>query len=121
VGFMLGVLSIILGAKIATAFLVMGVPILDVAWVIIKRLVTHRSPFRGDRLHLHFRLLDLGFNQKQTALILYGISAIFGFTAVFLQSFGKLIALIILFVVMMVLLSTIYYIYRLKQPQKRLF
>src|SRR6185503_18582266 len=59
VGFMLGVLAIILGAKIATAFLVMGVPILDVAWVIIKRVFNRKSPFRGDRLHLHFRLLDL--------------------------------------------------------------
>lgn len=121
VGFLLGVLSIILGAKIATAFLVMGVPILDVAWVIVKRLVTGKSPFRGDRLHLHFRLLDLGFNQKQTALILYAISAVFGFTAVFLQSFGKLIALIVLFVVMMALISTVYYLYRFKQPQRKLF
>jgi UDP-GlcNAc:undecaprenyl-phosphate/decaprenyl-phosphate GlcNAc-1-phosphate transferase len=100
VGFMLGALSILLGGKIATAFLVMGIPILDVAWVILRRIVTGKSPFKGDRLHLHFKLLDAGFTQKQSALILYFISALFGFTAVFLQSFGKLIALVFLFVVM---------------------
>jgi len=121
VGFILGVLSVILGAKIATAFLVMGLPIFDVAWVIAKRLLNRKSPFRGDRLHLNFRLLDLGFTQKQTALILYGLSAIFGFTAVFLQSFGKLIALLILFVVMMAFIWTIYYFYKKQQPQKSLF
>jgi UDP-GlcNAc:undecaprenyl-phosphate GlcNAc-1-phosphate transferase len=99
-GFILGALSIILGGKIATALLVMGIPILDVAWVITQRVISRRSPFIGDRLHLHFRLLDLGFSQRQTVLILYAISALFGLTAVYLQSFGKLVALLILFTVM---------------------
>jgi UDP-GlcNAc:undecaprenyl-phosphate GlcNAc-1-phosphate transferase len=110
-GFILGVLSIILGGKIATALLVMGIPILDVAWVIVRRLWYRSSPFRADRKHLHFRLLDLGFSQKQTVVILYAISAIFGFTAVFLQSFGKLIALIALFCVMLglALFAVIFY------------
>ncbi len=105
VGFILGVLAIILGGKIATALLVMGIPILDVGWVIIQRLRHGQSPFRGDRLHLHFQLLDLGFSQKQTALVLYGISAAFGFTAVFLQSMGKLVALGILVVLMMAIVA----------------
>jgi UDP-GlcNAc:undecaprenyl-phosphate/decaprenyl-phosphate GlcNAc-1-phosphate transferase len=115
-GFMLGVLSIILGAKIATALLVMGIPIMDVAWVIVRRLWYHHSPFRGDRQHLHFRLLDIGLSQRQTVLVLYGISAIFGMTAVFLQSFGKLIALIILFCVMLSLAITVVLLYKRKHP-----
>jgi UDP-GlcNAc:undecaprenyl-phosphate/decaprenyl-phosphate GlcNAc-1-phosphate transferase len=115
-GFLLGVLSIILGAKIATALLVMGIPILDVAWVIMRRLWYKRSPFLADRQHLHFRLLDVGFSQRQTVLILYGISAIFGFTTVFLQSFGKLIALIILFCVMLGLAITVVMLYKRKHP-----
>lgn len=115
VGFMLGVLSVILGGKIATALLVMGIPILDVAWVIAQRIWSGRSPFIGDRLHLHFKLLDLGFTQKQTALILYAISAVFGFTAVFLQSMGKLVALMILFGLMAVLILGVIYAYRRKQ------
>ena len=115
-GFMLGVLSVILGAKIATALLVMGIPIMDVAWVIIRRLWYHRSPFSGDRQHLHFRLLDIGLSQRQTVLVLYGISAIFGFTAVFLQSWGKLIALLVLFCVMLIIAITTVILFKKKHP-----
>lgn len=115
IGFILGVLSVILGGKIATALLVMGIPILDVAWVIAQRVWSGRSPFIGDRLHLHFKLLDLGFSQKQTALVLYAISAVFGFTAVFLQSMGKLVALIILFALMASLILGVIFAYRRKQ------
>jgi UDP-GlcNAc:undecaprenyl-phosphate/decaprenyl-phosphate GlcNAc-1-phosphate transferase len=115
VGFVLGVLSVILGGKIATALLVMGIPILDVAWVIAQRVWSGQSPFRGDRLHIHFKLIDLGFSQKQTALILYSISAVFGFTAVFLQSMGKLVALGILFVLMVILISFVLRRFRQKQ------
>lgn len=115
IGFILGVLSVILGGKIATALLVMGIPILDVAWVIAQRVWSGRSPFIGDRLHLHFKLLDLGFTQKQTALVLYAISGVFGFTAVFLQSMGKLVALIILFVLMAALILGVIFAYRRKQ------
>jgi UDP-GlcNAc:undecaprenyl-phosphate GlcNAc-1-phosphate transferase len=117
IGFMLGVLSIILGGKIATALLVMGIPILDVAWVLARRLWQRRSPFIGDRLHLHFQLLDLGFTQRQTVLILYLISAVFGFTAVSLQSLGKLIALIVLFIVMIVLVGGVILLYKRKQSR----
>lgn len=116
IGFMLGVLSIILGAKITTAFLVMGIPILDVAWVLVRRLWYGRSPFVGDRLHLHMRLNDIGFSQRATALILYLISAVFGFTAVFLQSMGKLIALLVLFGVMICLVVGVVILYKRKAP-----
>jgi UDP-GlcNAc:undecaprenyl-phosphate/decaprenyl-phosphate GlcNAc-1-phosphate transferase len=116
VGFVLGVLSVILGGKIATALLVMGIPILDVAWVILQRLWQRKSPFVGDRLHIHFKLLDLGFSQRQTVFILYALSAIFGFTAVFLQSKGKLFALITLFLVMSAFIISLIYAYKRKQP-----
>ncbi len=116
VGFILGALAIILGAKIATALLVMGIPILDVVWVITRRLWYKNSPFKADRQHLHFRLLDVGFNQRQAVLILYGISAVFGFTAVFLQSMGKLVALVILFCVMLFLAISVVMLYKRKYP-----
>jgi UDP-GlcNAc:undecaprenyl-phosphate/decaprenyl-phosphate GlcNAc-1-phosphate transferase len=118
IGFILGVLSVIAGAKIATALLVMGIPILDVAWAIVRRLATGRSPFSPDRQHLHFRLLDLGFSQRQTVLILYGLSAVFGFTAVFLQSKGKLIALGILFCVMIGLIISLVFAYKRLEKSK---
>ena len=115
IGFMLGVLSVILGGKIATALLVMGIPILDVAWVIMQRLWFRRSPFRGDRLHIHFKLIDLGFTQRQTAIALYALSAGFGFAAVFLQSMGKLVALGILFGIMGALVVGVLYAYKKKK------
>ncbi len=115
-GFILGVLSIILGAKIATALLIMGIPILDVAWVIVRRIWYRKSPFKGDRQHLHFRLLDIGLSQRQAVLVLYAISAIFGGVAVFLQSMGKLIALLILFGVMVILAISTVIIYKRKHP-----
>ncbi len=115
-GFGLGVLAIILGAKIATALLVMGIPILDVAWVIVRRVFYRSSPFVGDRKHLHYRLLDIGLSHRQTVLTLYAISAIFGFTAVFLQSLGKLIALIILFLTMVGIVIAVVMIYKRQHP-----
>lgn len=116
IGFILGVLSIILGAKIATALLVMGIPILDVAWAIIRRILYSRSPFRADRAHLHYRLLDVGLSHRQAVLVLWFISAVFGFTAVFLQSMGKLIALVILFCVMLALAISVVLIYKRQHP-----
>ncbi len=107
-GFMLGVLSVLLGGKIATALLVMGIPILDVAWVVVRRIWFGSSPFKADRKHLHFRLLDIGFSQRQTVLILYAIAAAFGLVAIFLQSLGKLVALVVLLGVMLFLaISTV--------------
>ncbi len=117
-GFMLGVLSVLLGGKIATAILVMGIPIMDVAWVITRRLWYGVSPFQADRKHLHFRLMDIGFSQRQTVLILYSIAIIFGGVAIFLQSLGKLIALIILLCVMLAIALSTVMLYKRKNGPK---
>lgn len=99
-GYMLGVMSVLLGAKIATALLVMGLPVLDVAWVITRRIYYRRSIFQADRKHLHFRLLDIGFNQRDTVFILYALTLIAGIVALNLQARGKLFALAVLILVM---------------------
>lgn len=117
IGFILGTLSIISGAKIATALLVMGIPILDVAWVIARRLWYRTSPFSPDRKHLHFRLLDIGLSHRQSVGVLYLLSAAFGFTAVFLQSRGKLIALLMLFLVMLLLALGLVLVYKRKESK----
>jgi len=93
-GFLLGSLAIISGGKIATTLLVLGVPILDTAWVILRRLFwDKKSPTQADRKHLHFRLLDVGFSHRGAVLFLYIVAALFGITTIFLQSREKLIAL----------------------------
>jgi len=100
-GFMLAILAIISGSKIATTVLVMGVPILDVARVMLRRLQKKKSIFIGDSEHLHYRLLRSGLSQKQAVLLLYGISFLFGMTTLFLQSREKIVALSFLFVLML--------------------
>ncbi len=93
-GFILGVLSVISGGKIATALLVMGLPLLDVCWVVFRRIVIERrSPFAADRKHLHHRLLDAGFSMRQAALFYYAVAGVFGVAALLLQSRQKLFAL----------------------------
>jgi len=95
-GFTLGVLAIFSGAKIATALLVLGFPILDGFWVIGQRIKNKNSPFQGDQRHLHYKLLSLKFSPRQIILLIYSLCALFGFVALFIQGIGKLIALIIL-------------------------
>lgn len=96
-GYSLALLSIIGGAKIATALLVLGVPILDVAWVIIFRLSRGRSPLQADRGHLHHRLLDLGLSPVQIVIFFYLFCAGFGLLALLLPSaLHKLIALAVM-------------------------
>lgn len=96
-GFALGVLAIIGGAKVATALLVLGIPILDVAWQILSRLRAHHSPFAADRGHLHHRLLDLGLSQRAIVMLYYTFTACSGVLALILPSgVYKLIALVII-------------------------
>jgi UDP-GlcNAc:undecaprenyl-phosphate GlcNAc-1-phosphate transferase len=118
IGFILGVLAIISGAKIATALLIMGVPLLDVAWVILRRVFKERhSPFWGDKKHLHFRLLDIGLSHRQSVMFLYAVTGAFGATSLFLSTKGKLISLIVLLIVMVFLGLALVLIYRKKSRQ----
>ncbi|MDP2684117.1 MAG: MraY family glycosyltransferase [bacterium] len=120
-GFMLGVLSIISGAKIATALLIMGIPILDVLWVIIRRIfIEKKSPFStADNKHLHFRLLDIGLSHRQAVILLYFISIVFGGVALIFSGKDKLIALIalIIFMVLLGLWVVIKYHKKIKQQE----
>jgi len=84
-GFALASLSILAPAKVATALLVMGIPIVDVAWVLINRWRRRGNPMEGGRDHLHFRLFDLGFSQRQIVLLYYGFCATFGLMALLIE------------------------------------
>lgn len=77
-GFVLGALAIIGGAKMATILLVMGLPLLDSVWQVVSRVRQKRSPFAGDRGHLHFRLIDLGISHRQLVIGYYIFCAFFG-------------------------------------------
>lgn len=114
-GFMLAILAIVSGGKIATAVLVMGIPLLDAAWVVLQRLFNRQSPFKGDRKHLHFRLIDIGFSEPQAVIFLYVIAGMFGATTLFLQSMGKLIALGALVVLMLIMIVSSFLVYKFKK------
>ncbi|RME13201.1 MAG: undecaprenyl/decaprenyl-phosphate alpha-N-acetylglucosaminyl 1-phosphate transferase, partial [Ardenticatenia bacterium] len=93
-GYTLAALGIMAGAKVATFLLVLIIPILDVAWQIVARIRQGRSPFHGDRGHLHHRLYDAGFSQRQVVLTYWGICALFGTLALLLPTpVFKLLAL----------------------------
>lgn len=94
-GFTLGGIAIIGGAKLATTLLALAIPILDVAWLIAARLMRGQSPLRRDARHLHHRLYELGLSQRQVVLIYYGLCAVFGTLALLLdETLPKLIALL---------------------------
>src|SRR5437868_459734 len=80
-GLSLAVLSIMGGAKLALAFMVLGVPILDVAVVMINRIRRGQSPLHYDKTHLHHRLMATGLSVKQICYVLYGLALLFGLLA----------------------------------------
>ena len=92
----LAVASILSGAKLATAILVMGVPMTDGFITIARRILSGKSPFWHDKKHLHHLLLSLGFGQRRIALFYWSISAILGALSLVLSSRGKLFAIIML-------------------------
>jgi UDP-GlcNAc:undecaprenyl-phosphate GlcNAc-1-phosphate transferase len=92
VGYTLAVLSILGTAKVAVALLVLGVPILDTFWIIVRRLMEGRSPFSPDRSHIHHRLLDLGLSHRNTVLVIYAICASLGLIALLVSQVTQLYA-----------------------------
>lgn len=93
-GFLLGTLSIIGGAKMATILLVMGLPLMDLTWQAAHRIARGKNPMHGDRGHIHFRLLDMGFSQRQIVLSYYAFCTFFGILTLATSSqLFKLIAL----------------------------
>lgn len=104
VGFVLGTLAVISGGKLATALLVLGIPLLDALWVILRRWRDGgiRRVFRGDRKHLHHRLLDLGIGQRRILFMYVFVATAFGVSTLFLQSRQKLVALVLLGVMMLI-------------------
>ena len=79
-------LSILSPAKIATALLVLALPILDSIWIVAERLRRGQSPLRGDRRHLHFRLSDSGLSTRRIVLGYYLVALGFGLAAIFVSS-----------------------------------
>ena len=77
-------------------FLMLGLPIFDVCFAVVRRLSHGQNPMKPDRGHVHHRLIDMGFSQKQAVGVLYVISAILGLSAVVLTASGAVKAMVFL-------------------------
>ena len=113
-GYSLAIISILGSAKTYTAavivlpLIVLGLPIFDTLFAIVRRMIKGKSikaVFKADKGHLHHKLVARGYNQKQAVLILYGISAIFGIFAVILCDSGIWKALSFLLIVIVAIAS----------------
>ena len=113
-GFAVAALGIIGGARLATVMLVLGLPALDVAWLIYMRRRRGLSPGQGGRDHLHYRLLDKGISERTIVLGYWGFCALFGaMTLLFDDRVFKLAALINLGIVALSVL-----IWAAREPSK---
>src|SRR5947209_5082956 len=92
-GLGLSVLSIMGGAKLALALMVLGIPILDLAVVAINRMRRGQSPLHYDTTHLHYRMKATGLSVKRICLLFYGLTIMFGLLALRLDRIFKFIGL----------------------------
>ena len=118
-GLALAVLSIMGGAKLALALMVLGVPILDVALVILNRIRRGQSPLHYDKTHLHHRLMAMGLSVKQICFLFYGVAIVFGllalsFSGVHAAHFYKFVGIILVIITMFGLIIWVDYRQRLR-------
>jgi UDP-GlcNAc:undecaprenyl-phosphate GlcNAc-1-phosphate transferase len=95
---LLGIASILTSAKLATAILVMGVPMVDFIFIIFRRIIHKKSPFKGDKKHLHHMLLNLNWSQRRIALFYWCISGILGIISLTLTSKSKFFTILMVVV-----------------------
>jgi UDP-GlcNAc:undecaprenyl-phosphate GlcNAc-1-phosphate transferase len=106
-GFILAILAIFAGAKIATTLLVLAVPIVDAFWVIGERIGAKSSIFSADKRHLHYRLMELGWSSKKICLFYYAITIFISILALSTGAIGKTITFVLFGIVMIGVLALI--------------
>ncbi|EKE19038.1 MAG: hypothetical protein ACD_9C00158G0002 [uncultured bacterium] len=106
-GFVLAIMAIFAGAKIATTLLVLAVPIIDAFWVIGERIRAKVSIFSPDKRHLHFSFLEMGWSQKKICFFYYGITVPIAFVALNTNAQGKIFAFSIIFMFMIAIYISI--------------
>ena len=114
-GFLITVLAVIAGTKIATALLVLALPIADALWVIGGRLQAGVSIFLPDKRHLHYKLRELGWSEGHIAMVFFLVTAIIATIALSTQALGKFVAMVL---VMAVVFSLLFFIERQTSGKK---
>lgn len=107
--------------SLVVPLIIFALPIADTTFAIIRRLLAGKSPFSADRGHLHHKLVDMGFTQKESVKILYSICGILGLVAVFMCdkmfSVGTLLKALIIAAIALAIFFI--YIVILKNPSSR--
>jgi UDP-GlcNAc:undecaprenyl-phosphate GlcNAc-1-phosphate transferase len=93
-GYTLAVLSILSTAKVGTLMVVLGVPLIDTGYTIVRRVSQGKSPVWGDRKHLHHKLLDYGFSKRSVSYLYWIATASLGFIAINLNASNKLYTIV---------------------------
>lgn len=88
-GFMLAVLSVLATAKVGTLLLLLAIPVADAFYILIRRVLSGKSPVWGDRGHLHHRLLDAGWSRSQVAMFYWAGTGLLGILAFYLNATQK--------------------------------
>mgnify|MGYP003337977783 CR=1 FL=1 len=103
--------AVVLLELVGPLLLVLGLPLVDTAWTIGRRIASGQSPFHGDRSHLHHRLLALGLSETQIVLGMYGASLALGFLSLALSTrLAKLYAISFMTLATLVLVATLAYL-----------
>lgn len=114
-GFIIAIITLLdfKGTAITSFFIpvmILGIPILDTLFAIIRRLLKHQQPFQADREHIHHQLLGMNFSQRKTVLIMYGINILFSLSSIFYTlkdpTMGIIVYCIILVIVLWFVLHT---------------
>lgn len=106
-GFLLGVLSILSFGKLGTAILVLAIPLIDAIYVGLRRLKNKKSPFKGDKSHLHHKLLEIGWGRRRIAIFYWLVSLFLGISSLFLQGIEKLLAFLAIAVFLLIFVLVI--------------
>jgi UDP-GlcNAc:undecaprenyl-phosphate GlcNAc-1-phosphate transferase len=110
-GFTLGVISVqgmmktYAAISIVIPILVLGLPLFDTAFAILRRIINRKSIMAPDRGHLHHRLIDMGFSQRQSVVTMYAVSGALGLAAIVLADKGALSAVILIIAVSVFLIA----------------
>ncbi|HUM57096.1 MAG TPA: MraY family glycosyltransferase [Candidatus Woesebacteria bacterium] len=95
-GYFLSVLAILSGAKVATTLMVLAIPTADGIFTIVRRILAGKSPFWGDRGHLHHKLMDnFGWDPRRISIFYILTSFFMGFLSLFLNTTGKIISIVL--------------------------
>jgi len=123
-GYMLGTVSIMGLFKLtaivsfAVPLLILALPLFDLIFSSVRRIISGKSPMAADRNHIHHKLIDLGFSQRQSVAILYGVTAILSIAAVVLAVGDEMRALLFLLAISAVVGAIIWVVVTLSSAKK---